>query len=171
MEQGITGPQGAPEMDYARRLVRFAAFVVDVIVISIVLAILDAIGLTSTFSGAGDAATMEGAFGSMRDVVIQALVGLIYFVVLTTLFGATLGKMALRVRVANAEGVTPRFGKVALREFIKGGLAPAPYVLGAAFGGVVVGIVFFVVVFWVLIDDRRQGLHDKAAETFVVRGG
>jgi uncharacterized RDD family membrane protein YckC len=169
MEQGITGPQGAPEMNYARRLVRFAAFVVDVIVISVVMAILDAVGLTNTFSAAGDPATMEGAFGSTRDAVIQAIVGLVYFVVLTTLFGATLGKMALRVRVANTEGATPPFGKVALREFIKGGVAPVPYVLGAAFGSGVVVLVFVVVVFWVLIDDRRQGLHDKAAETFVIR--
>ncbi len=31
------------------------------------------------------------------------------------------------------------------------------------------GLVTIVVVFWILIDDRRQGLHDKLARTFVVR--
>ena len=159
MEQETTG---APAMDYARRLVRFAAFVVDVVIVSIVLLILEAAGLVTTFSPEG---------GSTGDSVIGGLIGLVYFIVLTSLFGATLGKMALRIRVANEQGVTPPVGKVALREFIKGGLAPVPYVLGPAAGGGIILVVVIVVAFWILIDDRRQGLHDRAAGTFVIRAG
>ena len=36
-------------------------------------------------------------------------------------------------------------------------------------GGIASTLLTLIVVFWVLIDDNRKGLHDKAAKTFVVR--
>ncbi len=151
-------------MEYARRVPRFIAWIIDVIIIIVVLGILNGIGLIDTF------VVEEGEAISMLHIIIQGLIGLAYFVLLTAAFGATLGKMALGMKVVDAEGNKPEFGPIFIREFIVGGLAPIPaVVLGQNVGGGLGFLIFIVVVFWVLIDDQRQGLHDKAAKTFVVR--
>ena len=65
---------------------------------------------------------------------------------------------------------SPRPGRVFIREFVVGGLAPLPSLaLGMNAGGGITFLITIIVVFWILIDDNRQGLHDKAAKTFVVR--
>ena len=151
-------------MNYALRIPRFIAWIIDVIIVVIILFVLNMIGIIDTF------VMEEGTSVSTLDVVIQGLVGLAYFVILTTAFGATLGKMALGMRVVDAEGSKPGFGPVFIREFIVGGLTPLPaLVFGLNAGGGIALLITIVVVFWILIDDNRQGLHDKAAKTFVVR--
>ena len=89
--------------------------------------------------------------------LVVGVVGLVYEIVLVTLLGGTLGKLAtgLRVRLRDQPG-NVGWGTSILRALVYQlcGLFTPAYVLN---------------VLWPLWDDKRQALHDKAARTNVVR--
>ncbi len=129
-------------MEYAGRLHRFLAALVDVIVLSVIVVVLGAIGVIDL----GDPST--------ADQVLEAVISFGYYILLTAAFGATLGKMALGIRVVDERGQKAGFFKVLIRETI---------------GKLVSGIVLLLGFIWILFDGKRQGWHDKIAATFVVR--
>ena len=129
-------------MEYAGRLHRFAAFIVDAIVISVVIGILSAIGV------------IDLGNPSATDQVLEAVISFGYYILLTAAFGATLGKMALGMKVVDESGQKTDFFKVLIRETI---------------GKIVSAIVLFIGFIWILFDDKRQGWHDKIGGTFVVK--
>ena len=159
-------------MDYASRWARFFAWVIDIIVITIITFILLAVGLVDA-EDVNDVTTMDG--------IINAVVALAYFVVLTVAFGATLGKMALGMRVVGADGEKASVGAVLVREIIiRWGVVIAAFVLAFVLGGalgdagrIIAGLtsvlVGLIIVLRILVDDRRQGWHDKIGGTFVVK--
>ena len=68
-------------------------------------------------------------------------------------YQATLGKMAMGIKVVNYNGQRLDFTKALLRNLSK---------FLSAF---ILGIGYIMIIF----DDRKQGLHDKIADTFVVK--
>ncbi len=151
-------------MEYARRIPRFFAWVIDVIIVIIIIGVLNVAGVIDTISVEEDAAV------STVDSIIQAAITLGYFVVLTAALGATLGKMALGMRVVGADGNKAGVGAILIREIIvRSSGAILAIFLGQEIGGGIGALVSLIAVFVILIDDKRQGLHDKAAKTFVVR--
>ena len=132
-------------MDYASRWLRFFAWIIDGVVIAIVMFVLWLAGLVGADS-------VEG-FGA-SDSLVNALVTFVYYVAMTAAFGATLGKMALGMRVADADGNRPGVGAVLMREVV---------------GKFISALVILIGFFWILVDDRRQGWHDKIGKTFVVK--
>ncbi len=68
--------------------------------------------------------------------------------------GQTPGKMALRIKVIRTDGSQISYGRAALRE-----------VLGKFISGILLGIGYLMVIF----DSQKQGLHDKIADTYVVK--
>jgi uncharacterized RDD family membrane protein YckC len=77
-----------------------------------------------------------------------------YLVCFWTLAGQTPGMRLMGLRVASADGHSLRFGRALLR--LVGMLVAAlPLMAGYAL---------------ILVDDRRQGLHDKLARTNVLYG-
>ncbi len=91
--------------------------------------------------------------------VIQGLVAAAYYVGFTAFRGQTPGKMVMGTRVVMEQ--TAHFP------------GPAPSVLRWVLPGVFVflpGVTVFgaVIYGWAAFDDRRRGLHDKAAKTVVV---
>jgi len=165
-------------MDYASRWARFFAAVIDGIVIAIIAVILAVLGV---FGSVGDMAEPPAYSSSLVDGAIASVFVLAYFVVLTVAFGATLGKMALGMRVVGADGERAGAGAVVAREVGKVG----PYIVqvvlfvvfraafsdgAASFIAQVAGFLVFLVIFLrILVDDRRQGWHDKVGGTFVVK--
>lgn len=159
-------------MNYASRWARFFAWVIDIIVLIIITFILAAVGVVD-FERTSDITTSDG--------VISAVIVLAYFVVLTVAFGATLGKMALGMRVVGADGGKAGAGAILVREIIiRFGVTITAFVLtlilsgplgdsGAAIGGLVGVLVGLVVILRILVDDHRQGWHDKIGGTFVVK--
>ena len=159
-------------MNYASRWARFFAWVIDIIVLIIITGILAAVGVVD-FERTSDITTSDG--------VISAVIVLAYFVVLTVAFGATLGKMALGMRVVGADGGKAGAGAILVREIIiRFGVTITAFVLtlilsgplgdsGAAIGGLVGVLVGLVVILRILVDDHRQGWHDKIGGTFVVK--
>ena len=154
------------DMDYARRIPRLVAAILDIIIIGIIFAILGAVGVV-------EAADPDAEFNVVSSVV-SIVIWLIYFVGLTVTLGQTLGKMAMGIRVVNIDGEKPGVGAMLIREVI----VRVPFIVLAVVLGPILGpdsgagigvIVLLIAIIWILFDDRRQGLHDKVAKTFVVK--
>ncbi len=103
-------------MEYASRLQRFIAFIIDVIVLAVIVGILTAIGIVE-FSVSEEASTTDG--------LIQAIIVVAYYVILTVAFGATLGKMAMGMKVVDRDGNKAGAGPVLIREVIHERWAPS----------------------------------------------
>jgi len=93
-----------------------------------------------------------------RDIVVVviALIGVGvavgYPVVFWVLLGQTPGKLLMGVRIARTNGQRLTIGRALLRY------------LGYWLSAIPLGLGFF----WVLVDDQRQGWHDKLAGTYVI---
>ena len=132
--------------DYAGHLQRIGAFAID-------LAIL-------TAAGAVMALAAEYLRGGSDPVAIpllsafQLLMPWFYYAAMeSSSKGATIGKMILGIRVADAEGHTPTFGRAALRAIPKCLPVLWPGYLAAVF------------------TQRRQAFHDLIARTLVLKSG
>jgi len=94
----------------------------------------------------------NGGFGILW--LFTTVIGLAYYVVFTGSCGQTLGKMALRIKVVRTNGSDFGYGRALLRE------VPGKFV-----SGLILGIGYLMVAF----DERKQGLHDKIADSYVVK--
>lgn len=85
-------------------------------------------------------------------LVLIHLVGL-YFLIAHLLWSTTVGMRSLGLVVVNRQGEPPGAGACAAR-ILGAGLSAAYFLLG------------FI---WIAFDGRRQGLHDKIADTLVIQ--
>ena len=129
-------------MTYAGFGIRFAALIIDAVIMGIVVAILSLVNITSI--------TDTSASGT----IIQTLISLVYFITLTAATGQTLGKMALGIMVVDANGSKLTIGKVILRETV---------------GKFVSFVTLFVGFIIVRFDAKSQGFHDKIASSYVIK--
>jgi uncharacterized RDD family membrane protein YckC len=98
-------------------------------------------------------ADFEGWLGLYGPFLgLGVLVFAAYHVIGWSLTGRTWGKKLMGIRVVRADGGPPGFGKAMLR------------MLGYFFSTSIAGWGFLMIA----LDARRQGLHDKIAETYVV---
>ena len=88
------------------------------------------------------------------STVLLAVLFWLYFVLTTYFMGGTLGKRAFRLRVVSKDFGRPDGATVLFREVI---------------GRIIVTRLFFVGYLWVAVDRRKQGWHDKIADTYVVK--
>ena len=104
---------------------------IDAIVLIVIVAVLNAIGIIDT-------GISEEAEVSTTDGLIQAVIVVAYYVVLTVAFGGTLGKMALGMRVVDRDGNRAGLGPVLIREVIARALGTIlAAILGSFIGGFV----------------------------------
>ena len=129
-------------MTYAGFGIRFAALIIDSLIIGAVISTLSLVNITSI--------TDTSASGT----IIQTLISLVYFITFTATTGQTLGKMALGIMVVDANGGKLSIGKVILRETIGKFVSFATLLIG-----------FIIVVF----DAQNQGFHDKIASSYVIK--
>jgi uncharacterized RDD family membrane protein YckC len=114
---------------------RFGAAVIDIIITAIFSQIVTSIP------------------GAALPALIVFLTPWAYYVILTGTKGQTVGKMALGIKVVDANGDIPGLGRAALREII-----------GKTISGLVLGLGYF----WIIWDPNKQGWHDKIASTHVI---
>jgi len=100
-------------------------------------------------------------FAASEDPAVSLIVGLFgttislgYAVFFTGYCGQTPGKMALRIKVIRTDGNQLTYGRAAKRE-----------ILGKFVSFVLLGIGYLMVAF----DNQKQGLHDKIADTYVIK--
>ena len=102
-------------------------------------------------------------------LVLLVIVPMLYEFIFVTMWGQTLGKMALRlkiVRYQDGDRVQPY--QAALRTIVPN--APSIIALALPLGlGQVLGLVGILIYLSALIDPIYRGIHDKAAATIVLR--
>jgi uncharacterized RDD family membrane protein YckC len=144
-----------PGLQYAGFWIRLASYVIDVLPISIAGAVLNVslgTGIRCTFDSNNvyQCSSGTGSVGTWLGFLVLG----VYWVVTWTTLGASLGQKALGMRVVNAQnGEQIDVGKALLR-FV---------------GFVISFIPLFIGLIWAGFDPRKQGWHDKIANTFVVR--
>ena len=130
--------------DYAGHLHRIGAFAID---LALITAVSGVIALVVEFT---DVLSDPAAVPLMS--AFHLLMPWFYYAAMeSSPRGATIGKMILGIRVTDAEGFTPTFGRAALRAIPKCLPILWPGYLAAVF------------------TQRRQAFHDLIARTLVVR--
>jgi uncharacterized RDD family membrane protein YckC len=155
-----TGLQG----QYAGFVSRAIAYVIDFVICSTIVAIFvwAAVGLLAQFGVHVGACPLPGEGAPLRSIecyistwliaAVSVLFWPLYVVFFLALAGQTLGKRLMGVRVVRLDGQRMNFRRALLR------------FLGYFVSFVVFGLGFL----WILVDNRRQGWHDKIARTCVV---
>lgn len=134
---GVPVAPPAVAAEYAGFWIRFGATIIDAIAVGVVSALFS---------------FQAFRFMALGGIFLPVL--LLYHWLFTGLRGQTLGKMALRIKVVNAEGNKPGLGYAALRE-----------ILGKLISTIAVCVGFL----WIVWDREKQSWHDKIASTYVVR--
>jgi uncharacterized RDD family membrane protein YckC len=162
-----TGP--APGVTYAGFWIRFVAYLIDSIIIFVpVTAVLVAIAIPSFASVSCTTIPNATPFGSTTtctglDAVgwffplaflISVVVPGVYFVLFWAHGGQSLGQKLLRLHVVDAN---------------TGGPISTGRALGRYVGFLVSAYVLYIGLIWAAFDARKQGWHDKMANTFVVQ--
>ena len=136
-----------PDPQYAGFWRRVAAVIVDGLLLGIIGGGLGAILHLDAPSGAT-------GWQSRPQDALSALIGLFYYVAMeSSHYQATLGKMALSIKVTDIEGNKITLAKAIIRYLSK------------ILSGIILGIGFLMVAF----TEKKQGLHDMIAGTLVVK--
>jgi uncharacterized RDD family membrane protein YckC len=136
---------------YAGLVTRTVAFFSDLVVINaIAFAVGIAVGLVASVVSSNDVTVGVGEV--LAAVGGLSLLAAVYLVAFWTLLGQTPGMWLMRLAVVPVNGGRMRVAR-SVRRLV--GLVLAALPLGAG-------------LLWMLVDDRRQGLQDKVAGTFVV---
>jgi uncharacterized RDD family membrane protein YckC len=146
-------------VDYAGFWVRLAAFIIDGIILA---------GLTYVINGIWGVATGVGWMGTPAEQLAEEVVAssstwvwqalavfsvqVLYFTGFWAWRGQTPGKMAMRIKIVHFDGTRIGWGGAVLRYL--------GYMISSA--------IIFIGFFWIAVDNRRQGIHDKIAETYVI---
>jgi uncharacterized RDD family membrane protein YckC len=98
--------------------------------------------------------------------VLSLLIQGVYWIVAIGSFGRTLGGAAVGIRAVDANGAIPGYGRASLRFAVPAGAQLIGFIPFVGFLGTLLQLLIYL---WILWDPNRQGLHDKAAGTYVVR--
>ena len=146
-------PDGAiVQQQYAGFWLRVVASLLDSVVV-VILQVVCGFVLSASGSLVGG---LGNGNGSMAVLIwlFTTVLGLAYYIIFTGSCGQTLGKMALRIKVIHKDGGDLGYGRAALRETI-----------GKFISGIILGIGYLMVAF----DERKQGLHDRIASSYVIK--
>ena len=142
------------EPNYAGFWIRFLAYFIDTLLMTLVLLPLGvAAGVLIVATGADQNGSMLALEGMFR--IVSIFIGWLYFGILeSSPWQATLGKKMLGLRVTDLNGGRISFGKAT----------------GRYFGKIVSGLILFIGFVMVAFTEKKQGLHDQMAGTLVVKG-
>jgi len=132
--------------DYAGHLHRIGAFAIDLALITAVSGVIALVVEYTDLLSDPAAVPLMSAFHLLMPWFYYAAME-------SSPRGATIGKMILGIRVTDAEGFTPTFGRAALRAIPKCLPILWPGYLAAVF------------------TRRRQAFHDLIARTLVLKSG
>ncbi|MFO0959918.1 MAG: RDD family protein [Isosphaeraceae bacterium] len=157
-EQATKAPEPEPFLGYGGFWARVVAAFLDGIIVSvlssIVVALLSPILNKETLDSLTDSGFLKDAVPFVSGSTASFLISLAYQTAMNTgSHQASLGKMAMGLRVVTDQGLPLSVPKAAIRELAK------------ILSSMILGIGFLMVAF----SSRKQGLHDKIAGTLVVR--
>lgn len=177
----VAGPAGLYYADVPNRAI---AYIIDAIILGvsnlIVAAVLGAIGLNA-FSINASATTITGFLqynpivGLVQALIFTAISGA-YFIYTWTAMRGTVGQKLLGMQVGNAADGTTLTMDQAIKRWLALG---APFGIAQALNplpglGMLIGLAAFIWFIALLVttaqSPTKQGLHDKYAQTVVVKG-
>lgn len=146
-------PNKTNDQVYAGFFVRFAAYLIDWLIVGTALLVVRIPFWIASIGGATGFAVKDFIFDySIYDIFIYVLkVG--YFVLMTYFTGATLGKKLLQIRVISEENRKPTFFEILFRESV---------------GKFLSGLILYVGYIMIGADKQKRGLHDILSDTKVV---
>ena len=145
---------GLGPLTYARFWTRFLAVFLDAMILSVVnfilqIALTQIIGATSNRVGAPSPVAFVAVFAMMS---IQIAIALSYEAIMIGKYGATLGKMACKIRVVAPDGSKIGYGRS----------------IGRYFAKILSGIPCLIGYIMAAFDEEKRALHDRLCDTRVV---
>lgn len=93
-------------------------------------------------------------FTFLSHKALKLLVVMLYYAAMeSSKFQGTIGKLALGIKVTDVNGERITFSKALLRNLSK----------------IISGVILMIGYLMILFDSKKQGLHDKIADTYVVK--
>ena len=139
--------------NYAGFVSRLIAFGIDIAIVAVTLIVLTwLINTVLILFGLDDLASMETLLKIWVSGAVALLFIVSYFIFFWTLASQTPGKTLMGLRIVTKGGHPLTFGR-SIRRML---------------GYIVSIIALFIGFVWILVDNRRQGWHDKIAGTFVI---
>jgi len=135
----------APAMQYVGVGSRFLAVLIDAIIVGIVAGIINVV----VAGGSHDAATATTVSGSVFGALY-----IVYTIVMEGTMGATVGKLALGLRVVKEDGAPIGWGDSIIRNLLRIVDGLVAYLVGAIF---------------IWNSPRKQRLGDRIAHTVVIK--
>ncbi len=126
-------------------LTRLVAYIIDGIIVGIIVGI---------FGGIAMALDPEQGGVYIILYVIGVIIGLLYYAILWSSSGQSLGKRVVGVKVVTNDGTPPGFFRALLRVLI---------------GYPISGIIIYLGFLWIIWDANKQGWHDKIFGTYVIK--
>lgn len=165
MEPISEQPDDRMDLDLASLGSRLGARAIDTMIGAVVFVVLFVIvvNLYELDLGVDDPAEVDIPTGGQLILQwVPVLIWGLYEVPLTYLRGQTAGKMVARIKVIGVDGDAP---PVRNSSFMRWGVLAVPAIILPNYGlfiSLLIGL-------WFVLDAKRQGLHDKAARTYVVK--
>lgn len=158
MREGVYN-QGAGAMEYAGFWIRFGAWMIDYVIITVVSMALMAIGgVSAAMSGMMDGLEQSEELNPAVIGGILLFYGLLfafvfgYKIFMVGKYGATVGKLAVGIKVVTADG-----GKVSYMR-----------ATGRAFAEILSGMTLYIGYIIAGFDDEKRSLHDHICSTRVI---
>jgi predicted Zn finger-like uncharacterized protein len=140
---------------YAGFWLRVVAAIIDGLVLTAIQVVCGIfLGVTNSLVGGG---TLAGGAEEPHFLVLllfNLMLGWAYFTVFTGACGQTPGKMVLRLKVIRTDWSDIGYGRAFIRE------VPGKFLAKA---------IFFIGYLMVAFTERKQGLHDMIADTYVIK--
>ncbi len=143
-------------VEYAGFWMRLGAYLIDFIAVWVIgWFLLAVIGLiTLPFIIGGEFTPFHPFWFFYRGLwsFIWLIIPAVYFIFLWVLRGQTPGMMALRIKLIHTDGSSVCWGAAVVR------------FLGFIICWITLGLLFL----WIAFDGRKQGLHDRMADTYMI---
>ncbi len=148
--EAITEPRLLPKAGFWTRVVAALLDSMAVGFLQVVLSLLLGFFIAALGNGAPEFQRAMTTVITLFTIALSAG----YYVFFTGYCGQTPGKMALRIKVIRTDGAEISYGRAFFRE-----------VIGKFVSGIIFGIGYLMVAF----DEQKQGLHDRLANTYVIK--
>ena len=156
MREGVMGDLSGPQLQYAGFWIRFAAWFLDAIILTIVMIPVQLVFFAAVGASAADPEAMAsgGAIGAILIYYLIALaVPILYRGIMVGKYSATLGKMACGLKVVRPDG-SP----------VSTGLA-----FGRALAELISQIIIYIGYIMAAFDDEKRSLHDRICSSRVIK--
>ena len=153
-QYGSPAQAAAPAREYVGVGRRLGAVIIDALLLMVVNFLIGMVFHAGAVTNANGVISYNS---SGPGAALQFIIPLLYYIVMEAMMGATLGKMALGIRVVSLDGSSIGWGQSIVRNLLRI-VDSLPYIVPYLLGAILI---------WT--SSTRQRLGDRVAKTVVVR--